>query len=51
MERMMKPEMRAAVSQAVKKCGFTYVSLDLDGYVQGSLNKELQRKPGGREFP
>lgn len=51
MERMMKPEMRAAASQTVKKCGFTYVSLDLDGYVQGSLNKELQRKPGGREFP
>lgn len=43
-DRMMKPEMRAAVSEAVKRCGFTYVSLDLDGYVQGSLNKELKRE-------
>jgi len=47
-DRILKSDMRAAISQAVKKCGFTYVSLDLDGYVQGSLNKELQRKPGDR---
>lgn len=46
-DRIVKPGMRAAVSQAVKRYGFTYVSLDLDGYVQGSLNKELQRKLGG----
>ena len=39
--RIMEPAIRAAVSQTVKKCGFTYVSLDLDGYRTGSLNEGL----------
>lgn len=37
-------ERREAIVAALKKCGFTYVALDLSGYEMGSLNEELERR-------
>lgn len=35
------PDMRAALAEGLKKAGFRYVALDLDGYRMGSLNEVL----------
>ena len=31
--------MKSNISNALKSVGFRYVSLDLDGYVQGNMNE------------
>src|SRR5712672_1516230 len=41
MDRAFSKETSAAISQALKRAGFTYVALDLEGYRQGSLNEAL----------
>ena len=41
MPRAFEPAMAAAIAQQMKAAGFTYVSLDLEGYRQGSLNESL----------
>jgi uncharacterized protein len=35
---------RQSIVKALKKCGFTYVTLDLGGYEMGSLNEEISVK-------
>lgn len=42
MARALDPEMAAKFSQLFRKLGFRYVTLDLDGYRQGSLNEVLE---------
>lgn len=44
MDRALSKETSAAISQALKRAGFTYVALDLEGYRQGSLNETLTPK-------
>jgi len=44
MERALTPEMAAKFVAIFKPLGFHYVSLDLEGYRQGSLNETLQLK-------
>jgi pyridinium-3,5-biscarboxylic acid mononucleotide sulfurtransferase len=44
MDRAFSKETSAAISQALKRVGFSYVALDLEGYRQGSLNETLQQK-------
>jgi pyridinium-3,5-biscarboxylic acid mononucleotide sulfurtransferase len=44
--RAMNPEMAAAISAALKRAGFAYVALDLEGYRQGSLNEILAKHAG-----
>jgi uncharacterized protein len=44
--RALTPEMAAAISGALKAVGFTYVTLDLEGYRQGSLNETLVKSAG-----
>jgi uncharacterized protein len=44
MDRAFSKETSAAISQALKRAGFTYVALDLEGYRQGSLNESLPQK-------
>ncbi len=44
--RALSPEMAAAIAKALKEVGFAYVSLDLEGYRQGSLNEALTRSAG-----
>jgi uncharacterized protein len=41
MPRAFSPQMVAAIADRLKAAGFTYVSLDLQGYRQGSLNETL----------
>jgi uncharacterized protein len=41
MPRAFSPQMAAAIADRLKATGFTYVSLDLEGYRQGSLNETL----------
>jgi pyridinium-3,5-biscarboxylic acid mononucleotide sulfurtransferase len=44
--RAFTPEMASAISNALKAVGFTYVTLDLEGYRQGSLNETLSKSAG-----
>ena len=44
MDRAFSRETSAAISQALKRIGFTYVALDLEGYRQGSLNEMLPQQ-------
>jgi uncharacterized protein len=41
--RALSPEMAEAICSALKTAGFTYVTLDLEGYRQGSLNENLAK--------
>ena len=41
MPRAFQPQMAAAIADRLKAAGFGYVSLDLEGYRQGSLNEAL----------
>jgi uncharacterized protein len=41
MPRALDPEMASRMSAALKKLGFKYVTLDLEGYRTGSLNESL----------
>src|SRR6202023_1250501 len=43
-DRALLRETSAAISQALKRAGFTYVALDLEGYRQGSLNETLPKQ-------
>ena len=44
MSRALSSQMAAAISQNLKAAGFSYVTLDLEGYRQGSLNETLALK-------
>lgn len=44
--RALNPEMAASISSALKAAGFTYVTLDLEGYRQGSLNETVSKSTG-----
>jgi len=41
MHRALTPEMASAIASRLKDVGFTYVTLDLQGYRQGSLNEAV----------
>jgi pyridinium-3,5-biscarboxylic acid mononucleotide sulfurtransferase len=41
--RAFSPEMAATIAERLKAAGFAYVTLDLQGYRQGSLNETLKR--------
>lgn len=43
MPRALQPVMAAQIASSLKAAGFLYVSLDLEGYRQGSLNAALPR--------
>lgn len=44
-ERMLDTAIRAAIVSKFKEVGFTYVSVDLQGFRSGSLNEVLRSKP------
>jgi uncharacterized protein len=44
MEKALSPDMARAFSAIFKKLGFLYVTLDLEGYRQGSMNEALKLK-------
>ena len=43
MPQALTPEMAATIAASLKSVGFAYVTLDLQGYRQGSLNEPLAR--------
>ena len=45
MGRALAPEMLRQFVEAFKPLGYDYVTLDLEGYRQGSLNAELRKEP------
>lgn len=45
MERLFEKSVRDAVVEKFKQTGFSYVSLDLQGYRTGSMNEVLSNKP------
>lgn len=47
MARALSPEMAAAISARLHAAGFAYVTLDLRGYRQGSLNEALGHQHQG----
>jgi pyridinium-3,5-biscarboxylic acid mononucleotide sulfurtransferase len=42
--RALQVDMAEALAERIRKIGFTYVTLDLEGYRQGSLNAALKKK-------
>lgn len=38
-ERMIKDKMRNSVAGKLRKAGYLYISIDLEGYIQGSMNR------------
>ncbi len=42
MERIMEPEIRQSIVGKLKELGFLYVTLDLEGYVTGSMNRGIE---------
>ncbi len=47
LDRALTPEMARAFTAIFKPLGFHYVTLDLEGYRQGSLNAALRQPNGG----
>ncbi|MCR4286465.1 MAG: ATP-dependent sacrificial sulfur transferase LarE [Deltaproteobacteria bacterium] len=45
LKRFLDDGLRAKVVDGLKKAGFSYVSLDLQGYRTGSMNETLKKKP------
>jgi uncharacterized protein len=43
MKRFMEPEIRERIVAKLKELGFLYVTLDLEGYVTGSMNRALKK--------
>jgi len=50
MDSMIMAANREIISDALKTFGYTYVSLDLDGYVSGSLNRVLHKNRRSRQW-
>src|SRR6516165_478872 len=46
MHRALTPQMAADMAAALKEAGFAYVTLDLEGYRQGSFNEALAKSAG-----
>jgi uncharacterized protein len=46
MKKALSPEVTIKLAQEIKKLGFTYVTLDLEGFRSGSMNESLFKKPG-----
>ena len=47
MERALAPEMTRRFVELFKPLGYDFVTLDLEGYRQGSLNAALRKPPKG----
>jgi uncharacterized protein len=43
MNRIMEPEIRGRIVSKLKELGFLYVTLDLEGYATGSLNRGIKK--------
>jgi len=50
MDSMVTAANRGIIASALKSFGYTYVSLDLDGYARGSLNRVLHSNRRSRQW-
>ena len=41
MERVLDKELRGAIVAKLRESGFMHVALDLEGYLQGKMNRDL----------
>lgn len=48
---LARPDVRARVSSELKRLGFTYVTLDLEGFRSGSMNEALADDSEGADSP
>jgi uncharacterized protein len=48
---LIKREARLLVSRTLKSLGYKFVSMDLEGYRSGSLNRVLEDQDTGLTFP
>lgn len=48
MHKLMSPERRRFVTEQLKDLGYRFVSLDLDGYKSGSMNRVLENNVSGQ---
>ena len=39
----LEPENRRKITKALKAMGFSFVALDLEGYISGSMNRSLKK--------
>ena len=46
MHILLEPENRRKITEALKAIGFSFVSLDLEGYISGSMNRSLEKDSG-----
>lgn len=42
MDKIIQKRIREKITSRFRELGFTYVSLDLEGYISGSMNRELE---------
>jgi uncharacterized protein len=42
--RMTEEALRKRLVERLREIGFTYISIDLEGYIPGSLNRDLEHK-------
>lgn len=49
MNRILEPELRERIAAKLKELGFLYVSLDLEGYVTGSMNRAIRVPKAGKK--
>ena len=47
--RFARRKLREEIVGELKRIGFVFVSLDLEGYRTGSLNEELEERKGGSQ--
>jgi len=46
----LNPQNRKKITEALKALGFSFVALDLEGYISGSMNRTLSKdKPAGKD--
>ena len=43
-DKIIEEKVRTEITSKFREYGFTYVSLDLNGYRTGSMNETLQKK-------
>ena len=52
MNTLLEPENRRKITEALKAMGFSFVALDLEGYISGSMNRALEEdRDPSQELP
>ncbi|MEW6675884.1 MAG: ATP-dependent sacrificial sulfur transferase LarE [Nitrospirota bacterium] len=49
-EMILSPEKRRMISETLKSLGYKFISLDLDGYRSGSMNRAINQKYEGKRL-